>query len=283
VLRETGEFASMLLAEHLGTPHLHVSIFLAAAGEIDQRGFAAAIDRLREEAGPGMDPLPGHVLEAPYLTLAPRVLEDPGSMPPAGTRRYRAPGPAPHAAPDPDQAPRVYVSFGSVAAGVGYYPGLYRAAIDELAGLDARVLVTVGNEVDPADLGPLPPGVRAERWVPQAEVMTQAAVMVGHGGSGSTLAAMAAGVPLALIPLFADQLPNARRVADLGAGLALDGPDGLRDAVETLVHDPALRRGARAVAAEIATLPPIDDVVELLAGMVRDGRPREVSRAAAAR
>jgi UDP:flavonoid glycosyltransferase YjiC (YdhE family) len=50
--------------------------------------------------------------------------------------------------------------------------------------------------------------------------MAHAGAMVGHGGSGSTLMAMAAGVPLAVVPLFVDQPYNARRVAALGAGLA---------------------------------------------------------------
>jgi UDP:flavonoid glycosyltransferase YjiC (YdhE family) len=47
----------------------------------------------------------------------------------------------------------VLLTLGSVAAGNGFFPGTYRAAIDALAGIDARVLVTVGREVDPADLG----------------------------------------------------------------------------------------------------------------------------------
>ena len=87
----------------------------------------------------------------------------------------------------------------------------------------ARVLVTVGRHADPAELGPLPANVHVERWVAQASVMPHAAAMVAHGGAGTTLAALAAGVPLVLLPLSADQPINARRVAELGAGLALDG------------------------------------------------------------
>jgi UDP:flavonoid glycosyltransferase YjiC (YdhE family) len=44
----------------------------------------------------------------------------------------------------------------------------------------------------------------------------------GHGGSGSTLGALAAGVPLAVLPLFADQPQNARRGAEVGAGVAVE-------------------------------------------------------------
>jgi UDP:flavonoid glycosyltransferase YjiC (YdhE family) len=85
-----------------------------------------------------------------------------------------------------------------------------------------------------------------------------------HGGSGSTLAAMAAGMPLAVVPLFADQPENAQRVADIGAGLRLDGVDGLADAVCALLDDPSYRANGRAVASEIAALPPVEAAVDLL-------------------
>ena len=106
--------------------------------------------------------------------------------------------------------------------------------------------MTLGTEVDADALGPVPANVHVERWVPQAAVMPEAAAMVGHGGSASTLAAMAAGVPLVSVPLYADQPVNAARVAALGAGIALDGVDGLADAVRAVLGDPLYRDGARA-------------------------------------
>ena len=288
VLRESCEFASLVAAERLGVPHVHVGIFLEMGGMLEWEPLAEPLDRLRARAGLSRDPRPERIWDEPYLTLTPRALEDPGAPPPAGTRRYHEP--AAPARPLPDwwdgaDDPLVYVSFGSVAAGAGFYPGLYRAAVDALAGLPVRVLLTVGTDVDPAELGPVPASVRVERWVPQSAVTPHAAAMVGHGGSGSTLMAMAAGLPLALIPLFADQPANARRVAALGAGIALgpvaEGGDGatlvagmaverltgLRAAVEAVLHAPGHRRAARAVADEIAALPPVDDVVGLLADL----------------
>jgi len=134
--------------------------------------------------------------------------------------------------------------------------------------LPVRVLVTVGDERDPAALGPLPPSVRVERCVPQAAVMRHAAAMVGHGGSGSTLAALAAGVPQAIVPLFVDGSENARRVARAGAGIALDGGldavPHLDDAVDGLLHDPGRRLAAGRVAGEIRSLPAVDEVVDAL-------------------
>ena len=50
------------------------------------------------------------------------------------------------------------------------------------------------------------------------------AVVVGHGGSGTTFGALAAGVPVVIVPLFADQFANAERVAEAGAALVVE-PD----------------------------------------------------------
>ncbi len=144
---------------------------------------------------------------------------------------------------------------------MGFFPGLYRAAIDALAALPVRVLVTTGRGHDPAELGPLPDGVHAERWVPQAAVMPHAAAMACHGGFGTVRAGLAAGVPLAVLPQFADQPDNARRVAELGAGIALDDVAGLAPAVAALLADPSHRTAAAAVAADVRALPPVDAAV----------------------
>jgi MGT family glycosyltransferase len=185
---------------------------------------------------------------------------------------------------DGGDAPLVYVTFGSV---LGTLPGaaaVYRAAIDAGAPLRVRVLVTVGHDVDVATLGRMPANVHVAAWVPQAEVLDTAAVVVAHGGSGTTLGALAAGVPLVLVPLFADQLANAQRVGSIGAAAVVEpdrGPAGgmgklgpedsprLRAAVETVMRDPAYARAARRVAGEMRTAPRIG---ELLAAVVASKR-----------
>jgi UDP:flavonoid glycosyltransferase YjiC (YdhE family) len=269
VFYETCEFASLVAAEHLGVPRRQVSVFLAAAEKFDLSMLDAPVERLRAEAGLRRDPRVPPFWAEPYVTLAPRSLEGPSSSPPPGTRRYREPdGPA---LPLPDwwggsDDPLVYVSFGSAAAGNGFYPDLYRQALDAIDGLPIRVLLTLGTQVDPAELGPTPSLVHVEPWVPQNAVMPHAAAMVGHGGSGSTLMAMAAGMPLAVVPLFADQPHNAARVAALGAGVQVE-PDrlpDLRETVEALLAEPGYPAAAGRVAAEIAAQPPVDEVTELL-------------------
>ena len=91
--------------------------------------------------------------------------------------------------------------------------------------------------------------------------MPHAAAMVAHGGAGTTLAALAAGVPLVLLPLSADQPINARRVAELGAGVALDGGatcvPKLAAAVTRVLEEPCYRAAARRIAVQVGTLPSV--------------------------
>ena len=146
---------------------------------------------------------------------------------------------------------------------------MYADVVAAFADRTVRVLLTTGNGLDPATLAPLPVNVRAERWWPQAEVMHHCSAVVGHGGFGTTMAALAAGVPQVIVPLFAfDQRVNAEHVAAVGAGLQVDGgPEGMiavPDAAIRLITESSYREAAGSVANAMAALPPIADSVTLL-------------------
>jgi UDP:flavonoid glycosyltransferase YjiC (YdhE family) len=98
--------------------------------------------------------------------------------------------------------------------------------------------------------------------------MPNVRAMVGHGGSGTTRHALAAGVPAVIFPAFADQPRNARRVAELGAGIALDSLDGLAGAIRGVLEEPSYRAAARRVADEIAALPPVGAAPEALRALL---------------
>ena len=149
--------------------------------------------------------------------------------------------------------PLVYVTFGSVTGSLPPFAGAFRAALDALAGLEVRVLMTVGRTFDIAALGALPANARVEQWVPQQAVLEQAAAMLGHGGFGTTMGALAAGVPQVVVPLFSfDQIVNGDHVAAVGAGLTVErGPAAVEQAatlVPGLLGDPAYAAAARLMA-----------------------------------
>ena len=290
IVRESWEFASTLVADLYELPLARVGLGTAAVEEDTIALVAGSLDGFRASLGLTADPGGERLRAAPYLTEMPQVLEEPGVE--MAAHRFRD---APRAGaadglgdwwPDRD-APLVYVSFGTVtaAAHLPYYPALYRSALDAVAELPARVLLTVGEDRALAELDPLPGNVHVERWVPQAAVLEHAAVAVCHGGHGSTLGALAAGVPLVVMPLFSiDQDANGAAAERAGAGVvvgtdlhtrrALEVPEpdavaGIAGAVQHVLDDGTYRRGAERVAAEIAALPPVDAAVDLLAALAR--------------
>ncbi|MBF8185999.1 oleandomycin glycosyltransferase [Nonomuraea sp. K274] len=131
------------------------------------------------------------------------------------------------------RAPVLYASLGTVFnAG----PQVLRTFAAALSPLGGTVVIATG-ETDPAALDPLPDNVIAHRFVPQPEVLARAALFVTHGGMNSANEAMYAGVPMLVIPQGADQPLVARRVVELGVGLAIS----TRDTGAELVHALAKR------------------------------------------
>jgi UDP:flavonoid glycosyltransferase YjiC (YdhE family) len=291
ILRESFEFASTLVADARDVPLVRVGLGLASLEEQTIGLAARALEPERARLGLPADPSGAGMRATPYLTTVPAPLDDGAAGP---VHRFGHPRPAAQTPPLPadwwpagDDHPLVYLSFGSVTAGshLPFYPSLYRAAIDALADVEARVLLTVGEDRDHAELGPLPPNLHVERWFDQDGVLPHAWAAVIHGGYGSTLGALSHGVPLVVLPLFSgDQFVNAAAVARSGAGVAL-GADGARrgaldlppadvlaglcSAVERVLADPAPRRRAAQIADAMAALPPVDAAVELLADVTR--------------
>jgi UDP:flavonoid glycosyltransferase YjiC (YdhE family) len=277
LLREPTEYAGLLAAERLGVRHGRIGIMAHATETWGVPVVAPVLDRHRRRLGLRRDPHGERIHASPYLTVIPEAMEDPDDLGPAHALRFRERDPAPRPLPDwwgRDERPLVYVTYGSVTPTLPQFPMLFRATVDALAYVNARVLFTVGTEVERDELGPVPANVRVEPWVPQSAVMPHAAAMVGHGGAGSTRIALAAGVPSVVVPGFADQLRNAERVAAIGAGIALE-PDalaGLGDAVRRLLDEPSYRAAAQRVAAEVAALPAVDEAPDAVRAWVGAAR-----------
>jgi UDP:flavonoid glycosyltransferase YjiC (YdhE family) len=277
VLREPCEYASAITAQRAGLAHAQVGISQAAIEASATELVAPALEPYGDDVVPGL-------LAAPYLTRFPAALDP---SPYAVTWRYREASPPSRPLPDwwdGRDAPLVYVTFGSVAGSLPVVRSVYRTALDAVAALDARVLVTVGRDVDVATFGPLAANTRVEAWVPQHDVLPEAAVVVCHGGSGTTFGALAAGVPLVFVPMFADQRPNAEQVAALGAGLVVHPPAGveggmagltdadvprLRAAIERVLGDPSYRHAAGRIAAAMAAEATIDEILGRLGALIR--------------
>ncbi len=255
VLRDPTEYASAVLAARTRTPVAQVAISLAEA----EAGSIAVAAPALEEHRQG---LVSELRAAPYLTRFPASL-DPSPF--ADTIRFHEPREPPVALPDwwgGSDAPLIYLTFGTVLGHMSIAAGTYAMALRAVARLSARVLLTVGRRFDASTLGPVPANVHVEPWIDQARVLDHAQLVVCHGGSGTTLAALAAGVPLVMVPLFADQFENARRVAQAGAGRVVETrvPE-ITEGIHDVLGDVTYRDRARDIAAEMAATPTVEDVL----------------------
>lgn len=259
---DSGDLAAPIAAAALDIPAVNHSfggmIPLAAL-----RRAAGIVAPLWREHGLDPDPHAG-AFRGLYVDLAPPSFawEQPlgtcVSLRPAADAGGEAP-----AWLDELPSPFVYVTLGTV----WNQPSVFRVLLDALGGLDGvSALVTTGRNLDPAVLGPAPPHVRLERFVPQAHVLERASAVVSHGGSGTTLGSLACGLPLVLVPHAADQFDNAARAEAAGAAVVLRpdevSPESVRAALERVLAEPSFAEAARTIAAEIDAMGSPAEVAE---------------------
>ena len=272
VVHESADLAAPIVASAAGVPRAHHGFGRLVPRACFERAAEETVS-LWESVGLDPEPLCGAFRGTYVDPCAPSLQSEPF---PDGTpvERVRPLFPAlgDETAPAwlatlPDR-PIVYVTLGTVHGELE----VFRLLLDALAELDCTVVMTVGRGNDPAALAPIPANAVVERYVAQSFVLPHASVVVTHGGSGSMLAALAHALPSLFVPQGADQFDNAARCAELGVGIVLMPGDitvgAVRDAVATLLEAPSYRARARALAAEIASMPDPGDVARrLIAGI----------------
>ena len=211
----------------------------------------------RQELATSSGPL-GHA----YLDQFPPSMWPPDVVSPPNTHSLR-PVPArttdavlPSWLREPQQRTRVYLTLGTVAFGA---TEALEAALDVLDDGDVEVLVAVGPEGDPSRLRKRSERVHFETFVDQASVLPLVDAVVHHGGTGTMLSAMAAGLPQVVMPQGADQFQNASSLTATGAGRPVlpQSPEGaLADAIHAALTDPTMKESAERMSVEIGAMPP---------------------------
>ncbi|MDX3188197.1 glycosyltransferase [Streptomyces sp. MN03-5084-2B] len=208
------------------------------------RMFPRGIGFERPAGGVHLDICPPSLQDADFLATAERIPVRP----------------VPFAEPGDFRGPLIYLTLGT-AFGT---PEVLTTAIRGLAALGVPLVVATGR-VRPEELGPVPGHVTLRAWVPQAAVVPHADLVVHHGGSGTTLGALAAGVPQLVLPQGADQFANAEALLAAGAATQLLPAELSAEAVTEQARNAAsCRDAARAIAEEIAAMPSPDEVAREL-------------------
>jgi MGT family glycosyltransferase len=112
----------------------------------------------------------------------------------------------------------IYVSLGTLN---NDNLSFFRACAEAFTNSDEYVLISTGNRFNESDFGKLPNNISIQSWVPQLNVLRQAALFITHGGLNSVHDGLYLGVPLLLVPHQEEQTLTALRVVELGAGLML--------------------------------------------------------------
>ena len=243
--------------------------------------MAQPVAELSRLVGLADDTLTVALAREPLLSTVPEPLDRAGDDEydaAAVDLRFRKHSSRPASAPLPTrgdpEAPLVYVTFGSVTGSLAPFARVFREALDGLAELPVRVFMTVGRRLLISDLGPLPPNAWVEPWWPQEAVLPYAALVLGHGGFGTTMGAICAGLPQVVVPIFtSDQIINSRHVTAIGAGRSVcPAPDAVTLAcqeVSTVLADPTYRAAAAGVAAANDLLPTVAEAVRVIPRLTR--------------
>ena len=173
--------------------------------------------------------------------------------------------------PPPGDAPLVLVAP-STAQDAEHR--LLRAALRGLADAPVRVLATWNRRLPSRPL-PVPGNARLVEWLSYARTMPQCDVVVCHAGHGTLVRALASGCAVVAAPAVGDMNENAARLDWSGAGVRVPrrfvSPRPLRLAVERTLYEPAIRAGARELAAWSDANDPADAAAVLVEHLARRG------------
>jgi MGT family glycosyltransferase len=129
---------------------------------------------------------------------------------------------------------------------------LITTSLEALGGEDVAVVATTAAHAPTQFQAPA--NARVEQFLPHRPILERASCVVSHGGQGITQKALAAGVPLCVVPFSRDQFDVARRVEINDAGVRLHhrrlNPQRLRGSIRTAVTK---RPGAQRIATAFAT------------------------------
>lgn len=282
LIHDPSDWAAPVAAHATGTVYVNQSWGpLLPRADLDLA--AAAVAPIWEAWGLPAQEL-GGMFEHLYLDLCPPSFQAPHAADLGVARQLLRPVPfdavgderlPPWADGLPD-LPTVYVTLGTW---FNLETGVFATVLEGLRDEPVNVVVTVGHANDPASFGPQPGNVHLERYIPVSLLLPHCDVVVGHGGAGSTLAALSHGLPLLVLPRGADQFHIAERCMACGVGRCLPPPDlhpdAVRRDVRALLLEPQFRRAAGALRDEIAAMPSPSEVVpalERLTGKARRSR-----------
>jgi UDP:flavonoid glycosyltransferase YjiC (YdhE family) len=283
IVRDSAEYGGCVAAEALGLPHATIRTGSTPSRYGLRHIFAESLARLRELNG--LPPDPDMQMPFRYLHLAPE--------PP----RFRLAGEpvAPTAHPlrpvnfeagdeelptwvtDLPARPTIYATLGTEASRSPVARTLFPAMLAALRDEPVNVILTVGRDNDPAGFGPQPENVHIARFIPQSALLPDCDLVLHQGGFSTVTGTLNAGLPMVVIPIFADQPYNAACCDALGVGVVIEpgerSAEAIRAAVRAVMDSPSYRQKAERMRDEMAALPGPEYAVALLERLAAEKQP----------
>ncbi|MEW2439650.1 glycosyltransferase [Streptomyces caniferus] len=271
VLHESTEYGGYLAAESLGIPHGALDI--APMAPYAHPAVAEELNRQRGKLGLAPVSDAWHPFRAFRAGVVPEDFYPTDSRLP-GARYYQVPtqtaqrGLDPEIAQLPSDRPLVLATLGSNATRLpGGAHTLLNTIIESLGELPVTGVVALGADRDPQQWdGPRPDNVHLTSFVQQELLLRSSDLFLTHAGFNGTREALASGVPMVAVPLFAEQSHNASRLQELGVGIRIDVQDVTRDALASalrnVLEDRSYRSRAQGIQRRTHALPDLDRLVE---------------------
>ncbi|HVB70993.1 MAG TPA: glycosyltransferase [Acidimicrobiales bacterium] len=267
---ESCDLATPIVSAATGIPGVHHSFGRAIASACYAES-APYVEPLWGKLGANPPPLCGMYENNTFVDICPTSIQGSGVPASAVVRAMSPASPPPPETPPawltqlPDR-PSAYVTLGTVFNRIDHF----RVLIEAFADTDCNLILTIGNNNDPSELGPQPPNVFIERFVAQALLLPHMSAMVNHAGSGSMLAALSHAVPMLMLPQGSDQYENSLACTSAGVARMLTPdvvtPDLLAVELRTILSESSYTRCARAIRDEIDAMPTPADVAAAIDG-----------------
>jgi len=131
--------------------------------------------------------------------------------------------------------PLIYASMGTILNG---RLDVFRTIVAALAKhKDLQLVLSVGDQVDPEEIGPVPSNAIIVKQAPQLELLKQTSVCITHAGLNTVLESLAQGVPQVAIPVTFEQPGVAARIAQKQTGVVTSLDKLTADYLSTLLDE----------------------------------------------
>jgi MGT family glycosyltransferase len=162
--------------------------------------------------------------------------------------------------------PLVYASMGTILNGRA---DLFRTIVAALAKhRDLQLVLSIGDHIDPEQIGPAPVNAIIVKRAPQLELLKQTSVCITHAGLNTVLESLTQGVPQVAIPVGADQPGVAARIAEKQTGVVTSleklTVDHLSTLLNEVLNNPTYRDNARKMQKAIAKVNGLSVAADLI-------------------